>query len=274
MGKRILTGVIGIPILLGGMYLGGFVWAALVSFFIAVGTYEFARMMKNKGYQVSLPAVYIGEAVMVGWILFAKYLLPIPHYVSWDNMGFAVAFLIVFFQGVFAFPKIKPWDIGLMFLALIYVGWSLCHLILLENTDQVLLLYLFVAIWASDSGAYFTGRICGKHKLAPALSPKKTIEGAIGGIVCAIVLVWAVSYGLYVSEIVTEAFSICEAILFGSVIAVIGIVGDLTESMMKRMVEVKDSGKLLPGHGGILDRFDSIILSAPFVYYLVLLGII
>lgn len=290
MGKRILTAVVCAPILLGAMYLGGLYWLGLITLLILIGTFEFWRMMRNKGYEISLPAIYIGEIVMVGWILFTAYFLPAAdsYWASigandmfgenliayWDSLGFAVAFLIVFFQSVFTFPNIKPWDIGLTFLALIYVGWTMCHLILLGNIDKVLLLYLFVAIWASDSGAYFTGMLCGRHKLAPNLSPKKTIEGAIGGVVCAIVLVWAVSMGLFAFEIVNVPFSVGKAIIFGGVIAVIGIVGDLAESLMKRMVDVKDSGNLLPGHGGILDRFDSIIMSAPFVYYLLLLGII
>ena len=137
-----------------------------------------------------------------------------------------------------------------------------------------MLLYLFVIIWASDSGAYFAGRICGRHKLAPSLSPKKTIEGAIGGIICAILLLYVVNLFLFAYEFITVPFRIYEVILFATVVAIIGIVGDLAESMLKRMVDVKDSGNILPGHGGILDRFDSIILSAPVVYYLFILGIL
>jgi len=273
MLKRILTAVVCVPIFLGAMYLGGAIWALLIGALIAIGTYEFWRMMRNRDFYLALPAVYVAEVVMILAITVFPYFLPLAGG-YWDTLAILTLFLLVFFQGVFTFPSLKPWEIALSFMALIYVGWSLSHLILLEKAAPILLLYLFVIIWASDSGAYFAGRICGRHKLAPSLSPKKTIEGAIGGIICAILLLYGVNMFLFAQGIIVAPFRIYEVILFATVVAIIGIVGDLAESMLKRIVDVKDSGNILPGHGGILDRFDSIILSAPVVYYLFILGIL
>ena len=131
-----------------------------------------------------------------------------------------------------------------------------------------MLVYLFLAIWGSDSGAYFAGRFFGKHKLAPNLSPKKTKEGSVGGILCAVLLV--VGYSVYLGE--GAMFTLPLSIVFGVVISIIGQIGDLAESMIKRFAQVKDSGNILPGHGGILDRFDSIIMAAPFVSYIFIFG--
>ncbi len=121
------------------------------------------------------------------------------------------------------------------------------------------LLYLFFLVFAADTGAYFAGRTLGRHKLAPGISPGKTVEGAIGGVLlCA---VWAATAGVYVFA--TSGTDTYWLIALSLLVALVSIIGDLTESMFKRMVGIKDSGTLLPGHGGILDRVDSILAAAP-----------
>lgn len=260
MGKRILTGVIGIPVLLGLLYLGGVPWLIFIAALIAIASFEMARIAKNMNYQLALWAIWLSEAVMIGAVFFEN-----EH---WASLGLAVGFLLIIFQGVFAYPRVSLEEMALSFMTIIYVGWSMCHLIILEQQSVILLVYLFLAIWGSDSGAYFAGRFFGKHKLAPNLSPKKTKEGSVGGILCAVLLV--VGYSVYLGE--GAMFTLPLSIVFGVVISIIGQIGDLAESMIKRFAQVKDSGNILPGHGGILDRFDSIIMAAPFVSYIFIFG--
>ncbi|MNJ70851.1 Phosphatidate cytidylyltransferase [compost metagenome] len=124
---------------------------------------------------------------------------------------------------------------------------------------------MLAAIWSSDAGAYFTGRRFGKNKLWPAISPNKTVEGAVGGIVLAVIA--AVLFALFSGGLL----SVGRALLLGASAAVVGQLGDLIQSAYKRVYGIKDSGKLLPGHGGILDRCDSWVVVFPFVHILMLL---
>ncbi len=259
MGKRILTAVIGIPVLLGLLYLGGIPWMLFIAALMAIAGFEMTRIAKHMNINIALWAVWLADIVMLICIYAQS-----PY---WATVGIAVGFICIIGQGVFTYPKFRLEEMAMSFFTLIYTGWGLCHLILLEQTSVYLLVYLFLAIWGSDSGAYFAGRAFGKHKLAPHLSPKKTIEGSVGGVICAVLLV--VLFNLYLGA--GASFSYAFAVIFGIVISVIGQIGDLAESMLKRFAEVKDSGNILPGHGGILDRFDSIIMAAPFVLYITLL---
>ncbi len=131
----------------------------------------------------------------------------------------------------------------------------------LEN-GQWLLLLLFSIVWGNDTFAYYTGRAIGRHKLAPAISPNKTIEGAIGGLAGGIL----VSFALH-RFILSGVIGTADTILIALIMGILGQLGDLIESSLKRSVGAKDSGFVVPGHGGILDRIDSIILPLPFLYY-------
>ena len=131
----------------------------------------------------------------------------------------------------------------------------------------------FVTAWLCDTCAYFTGMLFGKHKLIPSVSPKKTIEGAIGGVLGSVISV--VIFALVCKNVASAEVSILNAIILGAVCAVVSQFGDLCASCIKREHDVKDFGNLIPGHGGILDRFDSVLMVSPIVYYLSLyMGII
>jgi len=150
--------------------------------------------------------------------------------------------------------------------AVLYFGWFLAHSILIRNLEQGLELttFLFLVVVANDIGAYVFGRLLGKHKLLSEISPRKTVEGFVGGIFCS--LLTASAYNAAFPE-----FSPLQALLAGLVISLAAPFGDLIVSVIKRDLNQKDSSKLIPGHGGLLDRSDSIILSAPNFYYLVIL---
>jgi phosphatidate cytidylyltransferase len=253
-----MTALVGLPILLLFIYLGGAAFAFMVTVLATIGLYEFARMTEGKQQFLFIP-------VLLGiWIMLLGSYRQWPH---WTALGILITFCIVFMVAVFRFPAFDVDDIAINFLGLIYIGWTMAHLIAFDSlgNGRLLVLYLFVAIWSSDSGAYFVGRLLGKHKLCPRVSPKKTIEGSIGGIVTTCVLLSLLN--LYVAMLPSVV-----VVIIAVVISIIGQVGDLIESLIKRYYGVKDSGKLLPGHGGVLDRFDSIMLAAPVMYYCIVIA--
>jgi phosphatidate cytidylyltransferase len=148
----------------------------------------------------------------------------------------------------------------------LWVGAPLAHLGLFPHTRSgiVLILIAVVGPWVSDSGAYFAGRFFGRHLLFPSLSPKKTVEGGAGGLLLTLLVVAPVSYFLL-------DFTPLKALLIGGVVSLASQCGDLFESSLKRILDVKDLGTFLPGHGGVLDRVDSLLFTAPAVYYISLL---
>ncbi len=253
MGTRIISALVGLPILLFFIYLGGGAFAFMIAVLATVGLYELARMTGGKQQFLLVP------------VLLGVWLMLLGSYLQWENwtaLGILLTFCIVFAVAVFQFPAFNVEDIAINFLGLIYIGWTMAHLIALDGLEngRLLVLYLFVAIWSSDSGAYFVGRFLGRHKLCPRVSPKKTVEGSIGGIVTTCVLLSLLN--LYVRMLPPVT-----VVMIAVVISIIGQIGDLIESLMKRYYGVKDSGKLIPGHGGVLDRFDSVMLAAPVLYY-------
>ena len=253
MGTRIISALVGLPILLLFIYLGGGAFAFMVAVLATVGLYEFARMTGGKQQFLLVP------------VLLGVWLMLLGSYLQWENwtaLGILITFCIVFAVAVFRFPAFNVEDIAVNFLGLIYIGWTMACLVAFDGLEngRLLVLYLFVAIWSSDSGAYFVGRFLGRHKLCPRVSPKKTIEGSMGGIVTTCILLSLLNLYVHMLPPVT-------VVVIAIVISVIGQIGDLMESLLKRYYGVKDSGKLIPGHGGVLDRFDSVMLAAPVMYY-------
>ena len=160
-----------------------------------------------------------------------------------------------------------------MSFAVIYIAFSMSYVTAIREIEAVgihLLFISFISAWVSDTGAYFCGCLLGKHKLIPAISPKKTVEGAIGGILC--------------SALGGVVFALIEQFAFGNEANYVGLaivcglgsiagqLGDLVASMMKRKFEIKDFSNIMPGHGGITDRFDSVMLTAPYAYYMIMLA--
>lgn len=158
-------------------------------------------------------------------------------------------------------------DAGYLFAGILYVVLLLSYLILLRDLDHgnLWVLLLFFVVWGGDTAAYYSGRSFGRRKLYEKVSPKKSVEGFIGG------YLGGIGTCLIIKIILFPVLTLVDAVIIAAVIGVIGPLGDLCESMFKRDCDVKDSGVLIPGHGGILDRMDSILFSAPFVYYFVVL---
>ncbi|MDK2824131.1 MAG: phosphatidate cytidylyltransferase [Clostridia bacterium] len=254
---RIISAIIGIPLWLGIIYKGGLWLAVATSVLIIIGTYEFKVMLAKKNIKVLLVPVIIGELLFIYGSL--------NNWSYWFSFGMGISLLIILVLTIIKYPNLKLEDIAINIFMLIYIGWSLTHIVLLRNIfmGNLILIYLFAIIWSTDTGAYFAGRFFGKKKLAPLVSPKKTVEGSIGGLIFS-------TFVAFLFNTFVHIFSSQFLIISALTISIMGQIGDLVESSFKRFVDVKDSGKIIPGHGGILDRFDSTIISAPVLFYLIL----
>jgi phosphatidate cytidylyltransferase len=264
--KRILTALVGIPLVAGAMFIGGLWFAVFVAIIAGIGQHELYRFQNRLSRS---PAVIPG--LLIGAVLIFR--SHLDEYVPVEPVLLGVIVLL-FLDAIRVGPEGKPLSrAGSTLVGIVYPALFLSYLpeirdgleTSLGSADAFgLTLMLFVLIWICDTAAYYTGRALGKTPLAPSISPNKTWEGSFGGISGAIA-------GAAAARVLFFPFlTWTDVIVFGLIAGVIGQVGDLVESAMKRSADVKDSGTLLPGHGGILDRFDSIIMATP-VYYLYLI---
>lgn len=247
----------GIVLILGaGMFLGGWVWLGLITL-VAVGAIkEYADMLAGKGYKLPLPLLMGLTFLMVA---LQSYNIGII-----SELGLLIAFIsmivwLVTTQDVFA-------NFAFGFVGYMMISWTLSFLLCLESMGNGwhLTLLAFLIVWATDAGAYCVGMLFGRHKMAPVISPKKSWEGAVAGVLCCLLAV--IVYNELVLDY-TWRFVLATALIC----SVFGQIGDLLESWLKRWAGVKDSGNLIPGHGGLMDRFDSMMLVAPLLYYLLII---
>jgi phosphatidate cytidylyltransferase len=191
---------------------------------------------------------------------------------KYDNnlMQLFIAFLLILmFAYVFSFPKYRSEQVSLAFFGFFYVSVMLSYIYKVRVLEDgaILVWLIFIGAWGSDTCAYLTGITLGKHKITPKLSPKKSLEGCIGGIIGAALIGFLYAFVLkgYLTEYNNPMISFA---IIGAASSVVSQIGDLAASAIKRNHDIKDYGTLIPGHGGILDRFDSIIITAPIVYFL------
>lgn len=251
MRARFITAAIGIPIVIAALYLGGPVFFVFMGLFSLGAMYEFCHML---GLSKGLSTVAAGALVI------PYYLNLYLHYLPWDVylLLYIIIAASVFF--VFSYTKLTfQQSAGLIFGGL-YIPVLASTLALVREMDQGMFLTLavFLVTWGTDSGAYFIGMLLGKKKLAPAVSPNKSWAGAIGGFITGIIIATAI--GILIKGNVLIFF------LWGCAAAVLGQVGDLCESALKRQAGVKDSGNFFPGHGGFLDRIDSLLFVSALAY--------
>lgn len=262
MKQRIITGVIAAVLFIGITLYGSWPFSLLILLLTGIGMYELLRM---KGMEFT----FIGGIGMILAILIAlpeQWMKGLDPFSKTDAIILAVLLLLV--VTVVQKNKTDYNHISFVLFSSIYVGFGFYYLVetrILENGVQLLFFILFM-IWATDSGAYFVGKSMGKRKLWPVISPNKTIEGAVGGIFFSI-LVAIISYTVNFVEM-----PLVNILIVSILVGVFGQIGDLAESAFKRIYDVKDSGTLLPGHGGILDRLDSALFVFPLLHVLHLLG--
>lgn len=254
MKTRILTALVGIPIVLlcifgptPLMYLFGFVMMLALN-------YELANMQGESMQRSFLVFSLFNMAVALGCYTFVT-----------QELGFIFVLIngLVMAETVFTYPKVALPEMMYLAFVNIYCTWLPLHMIPLRLLPQGswMLMSVFIMVWVCDSGAYFTGYFLGKHKMAPHLSPKKTIEGGVGGVLLTVVAALIIQRFLPIAPNMLNAVIVALLVAFGA------IVGDLFESYLKRSFGVKDSGNILPGHGGFADRFDSFLMVAPLCFY-------
>lgn len=254
MLKRILTGVIGVPLLIFIVMSGGIILELSTLVVVLIALREFYHSFHQKNIY---PLSYIGYLFTI-----FMYFTASSFYVNFSFLMITFAVLLIFLFN----KKVTLTDISITLLGFLYISYFLLHIILTSTLDSNLLIwFIFIIAWSADTSAYFAGnffgsKVFGPKKLFPEVSPKKTIEGFIGGILGSTLASFLFSY-FFVPDFIVHS------IILGFLGSIISQTGDLVASKIKRTVGIKDFGNIMPGHGGILDRFDSILLIAPVVYY-------
>lgn len=263
--KRIVASALFLPCLFVIARRGGYFFLALVDIMILVGLWEFYRMMEAKGLR-PYKAMGILGGIALSW------------YVYFQQGIYANVFLGVIFIGVMVLELARRerglavYHISVTVFGVFYVAWLGSHLILLRELPHLrgldyslgfsFVTVTFAVTWCYDTGAYFVGSVFGRHQIFPRISPGKTIEGVAGGL--------ALSFaGAFLARSLVAPY-LSPAAAAGLAVggSVFGQLGDLCESMIKRDVKIKDASNTIPGHGGVLDRFDSLLFTAPLVYYI------
>ena len=262
MKQRILTAIIAGAIFLPIVFYGNELLTIATYILATIGLHELLRMRKQ-----SLLSVQGLLSVLMLWV----FLLPDEQTIWLEDTLFSkieLMFLIVLLflaYTVLTKNKVTFDDVSFSILSTLYVGIGFFYLIQTREAGLGFILYSLFIIWTTDSGAYFIGKAFGKRKLWPEISPNKTVEGSVGGVICAVVT--AVVFYLVYPEITDNLF----VFIIGTIVlSVFGQIGDLVESALKRYYNVKDSGDILPGHGGILDRFDSLLFVLPLLHFILI----
>ncbi len=269
LAKRVGAGIVLIPIVLLITHRGGFAFACFIALLAALGSLEFARMAAARALRISSVVVMAGSALVV----FAFYFGSLAA-------AAAVITLVAFVAMIERLARVDVekyvLSVSLSITAVVYTGWLLGSFVLLRefaaealkpefagqgDIGRSLVFLVLILAWSNDSGAYFVGSAIGRHRLMARVSPSKTVEGALGGIAACIVAA-LISRATF-APFLAPGDAVLGAVLVGAAC----IVGDLVESMLKRSTGVKDSSHLIPGHGGLLDRFDSLLFAGP-VFYL------
>ncbi|MDR3238888.1 MAG: phosphatidate cytidylyltransferase [Clostridiales bacterium] len=291
MTRRIVTSAVGLPLIVAVVYFGGIYLRLTLLVLSCVGLAEFYQAMtgelapavKNKrALKDSLPIRWffgrfsihdIGYAFTVLYYFLLPDIASAPYFFVMITMFIItlLVFIVLFYE------KIHIIDCALTLFGFFYVAFllSFIYLVRMHLLGIFFVWLIFISAFGCDTSAYFTGRMLGRHKLTPKLSPNKTVEGAVGGVIGAGLL--ALLYGFFIVKVLRIASNLTSAniILYSAAVGLVGAVfasfGDLAASSIKRLKNIKDFGALFPGHGGVLDRFDSVIFAAPMVYMVMIL---
>lgn len=264
MKTRILSGIVLVIIMASALVCGDWYLFGLNLVISLIGMYELYRVISMEKTAMA----YVGY---ISCILY--YICIGAECEQYLLLILAAMVMVVMSVYVFTFPKYRTENVCMTILGVVYVGMLLSYIYKVRcSHDGIYIVWLiFAASWVNDTFAYFTGVFFGKHKMAPKLSPKKSVEGGIGGVAASAVIggIYGAVAGPYMSGVFMQPVMTFAAACF--IGAFFAIVGDLAASAIKRNYNIKDYGRLIPGHGGILDRFDSVIFTAPAVYWAVYL---
>jgi phosphatidate cytidylyltransferase len=264
--KRLLTAAVALPVLIVSIYFPGLWWlfVAMAGLALAAGLYEFYVLAGKLQIKADAEAGYLAATAIFAIAIFNQ---------PWFNLVGMQLTLIVLTAGVLIKATLRgaPFDkmigaTGVTVLSVLYLPFLGSHLVMTRtgftpNLSAHLLFFFFLVLMGGDAGAYYVGRAFGKHKLAPKISPGKTWEGVFGGIAVALGMATLAHFWFF------RELPLKWALPLAGVMTIVGILGDLTESALKRGAGAKDAANILPGHGGILDRLDSLLFNAPLIYY-------
>lgn len=264
--QRLIFGALGIILALGVLlYCDVTVIGCCVGVISLIGVYEFLKVTGlTKKRTPFIYFSFIFTAVVFALAVFKQNILKENLFLVISAYIFVLMSVMIFFRSKCTFS-----DLALSFGGTAYITIFFLHLLFIRDSQlgNYNIWLIFISAWSTDTFAYFAGRALGKHKLCPTISPKKTVEGAIGGILGCILCICL--YGFFCAKYGNVTVNYCNAVILAVVAAIFSQIGDLAASCIKRENNVKDYGNLIPGHGGILDRFDSALLISPLVYYVI-----
>ena len=255
MKQRIITGVVAACLFIPFVVYGNWPFALLTFVIASVGLYE---ILKMKGISIASVPGLLALIATILLVMPNDWAEEIEQAITYDKLELVfIAAMLLLIYSVVVKNKFTFDDVAFVILSTLYVGLGFHYLYETRDADIAYIIFALVIVWVTDSGAYFTGRKLGKHKLWPEISPNKTVEGFLGGILLAVIGVMIMQF---IAPFEVSWFIL---IIITIVASIVGQMGDLVESAIKRHYDVKDSGKILPGHGGILDRFDSLLFVLP-----------
>lgn len=256
MKTRIITAVIALLLFVPIVLYGGWPLILLLYMMATIGLFELLNMKRTNNH---LGLTLLSFIVL--WVLLAQQITMLEQYIQLTPFKVIIIFVMILLVfTVISKNSISIEEVGFYFISTIYIAIGFAFFMQARETGLAYVMFILFIIWGTDSGAYFVGKSLGKRKLWPAISPNKTIEGAIGGTLIALLI------GIVFHIIHPFNYSIGLIAFISIGIAIVGQFGDLVASACKRHFDVKDAGNILPGHGGILDRFDSLIFVLPFLY--------
>ena len=256
---RILTAAVGLPVLFAVVWLGDPLVSIAVAIVAIAAALEFYFLIGKRWISpATLAGLFLSAIFLVGVIFFDAVVLPV---LAAASVALCLGILYLKQRQPLSFVGPVMWG-GL---GAFLIAWPLAHFVLLRDLSQGRdwVFYTLVTVFAADAGAYFIGKAVGQRKLAPRISPNKTMEGAGGGVAAAVIL------GTLAHYVMELPGALAPIAALSAIVALVSMAGDLAESYLKRRVGAKESGRLLPGHGGVLDRLDSVVFTIPLVYYYV-----
>ena len=256
---RILTAAVGLPVLFAVVWLGDPLVSIAVAIVAIAAALEFYFLIGKRWLSpATLAGLFLSAIFLVGVIFFDAVVLPV---LAAASVALCLGILYLKQRQPLSFVGPVMWG-GL---GAFLIAWPLAHFVLLRDLSQGRdwVFYTLVTVFAADAGAYFIGKAVGQRKLAPRISPNKTMEGAGGGVAAAVIL------GTLAHYVMELPGALAPISALSAIVALVSMAGDLAESYLKRRVGAKESGRLLPGHGGVLDRLDSVVFTIPLVYYYV-----
>lgn len=264
LGSRLFAAALFVPSFLVITWRGEFYFVLLVNMIAFAGQREFQRLVQAKGIRAHGGPLWLASLALP-WLVYL-------HDGAYASIGLVLLLLAILSLELFRRSGQALVEIAVSALGILYVCWLLSYLVFLRELPTVVsqpygdgfkyVTLVFLLTWMSDTGAYVVGSLIGRHKLAPRISPAKSIEGAAGG------ALFAIGAGMgAAATFMGHDVTLLWGALLGALASVFGLLGDLVESLLKRDAQLKDASSAIPGHGGVLDRFDSVLFAAPLLYY-------